>query len=226
MHEEILSWNEMCGREGRNLQAGMHFRSGGTYSVLLMSTRKNAPYPDEMAENGTVLIYVGHDAPRKNGADMTLIDQPRQLPGGGLTQNGKFHEAAQAYKQRGRPVERVRVYEKLRDGLWADNGWFLLVDSWREQQGQRTVFKFKLVAIDETPSAGDDFVPERRRMVPPAIKLEVWKRDEGRCVLCGSKENLHFDHIIPWSKGGASDTAENVQLLCGKHNMEKGAKIE
>lgn len=222
-----MSWNEMCGREARNLQAGMHFRCGGTYSVLLMSTRKNAPYPDEMGEDGTVLMYVGHDAPRKNGADTTLIDQPRDLPNGGLTQNGKFHEAAQWHKQGRRAAERVRVYEKVRDGVWADNGWFLLVDSWQEEDGRRLVYKFKLLAIDDpAPDTGEEFVAERRRMIPSNVKLEVWKRDGGHCVLCGSNENLHFDHIIPWSKGGASDTAENVQLLCGRHNLQKSAKIE
>ena len=63
-------------------------------------------------------------------------------------------------------------------------------------------------------------------MIPPAVKLAVWKRDSGRCVQCGSTENLHFDHIIPWSRGGASDTAENVQLLCGRHNIHKGSRIE
>lgn len=227
MHEDILSWNEMCGRESRKLQAGMHFRSGGSYSVLLMSTRKNAPYPDEMAEEGTVLIYVGHDAPRKNGADTSLVDQPEKLPTGGLTQNGKFHEAATWYKQGRHPAERVRVYEKLRDGVWADNGWFLLVDSWLDTDGRRLVFKFKLLAIDDpTTDADEEFVAERRRMIPSTVKLEVWKRDGGRCVICHSTENLHFDHIIPWSRGGASDTADNVQLLCGRHNIQKGAKIE
>ncbi len=227
MHEEILSWNEMCRREQRNLQAGMHFRSGGSYSVLLMSTRKNAPYPDALEEGGTVLVYVGHDAPRKNSADTTMVDQPRKLPTGSLTQNGKFHEAAQWYKEGRRSAERVRVYEKLRDGVWADNGWFLLVDSWQESDGKRSVFKFKLLAVDDPPAEGEsDYAAERRRMIPSPVKLEVWKRDGGKCVLCGSVENLHFDHIIPWSRGGASDTAENVQLLCGRHNIQKGARIE
>ncbi len=227
MHEEILSWNEMCRREQRNLQAGMHFRSGGSYSVLLMSMRKNAPYPDTLEEGGTVLIYVGHDAPRKNSADTTLVDQPRTLPTGSLTQNGKFHEAAQWYKEGRRSAERVRVYEKLRDGVWADNGWFLLVDSWRESDGKRSVFKFKLLAVDDPPAEGEsDNAAERRRMIPSPVKLEVWKRDGGKCVLCDSVENLHFDHIIPWSRGGASDTVENVQLLCGRHNIQKGARIE
>jgi 5-methylcytosine-specific restriction endonuclease McrA len=65
-----------------------------------------------------------------------------------------------------------------------------------------------------------------RRVIPTAVKLEVWKRDGGKCAKCGAAEDLHFDHIIPWSRGGSSTTADNVQLLCGRHNIEKHAKIE
>lgn len=43
---------------------------------------------------------------------------------------------------------------------------------------------------------------------------------------CGANVNLHFDHILPFSKGGTSLTAKNVRLLCMKHNLEKSAKIE
>jgi 5-methylcytosine-specific restriction endonuclease McrA len=28
------------------------------------------------------------------------------------------------------------------------------------------------------------------RLIPSAVKLEVWTRDKGQCVLCGSKKNL------------------------------------
>ncbi len=227
MHEEILSWNEMCQREGRNLQHGMHFRGGGDYSILLMSVRPNAPYADRLEEGGTVLIYEGHDAPQRKGADPKQVDQPEFHPGATLTQNGKFHEAAQFYRRRQRLPERVRVYEKLRSGVWADNGMFLLVDSWKEYDGQRQVFKFRLVAVDDENAAPvADLPSERRRMIPSWVKLEVWKRDGGCCVLCGSRENLHFDHIIPYSKGGSSETPANVQLLCGAHNIRKGARIE
>jgi hypothetical protein len=36
---------------------------------------------------------------------------------------------------------------------------------------------------------------------------------------------LHFDHDLPYSKGGTSITEDNVQLMCARHNLEKGNKI-
>jgi 5-methylcytosine-specific restriction endonuclease McrA len=67
--------------------------------------------------------------------------------------------------------------------------------------------------------------PVTRRVIPTHVKLEVWKRDGGKCVVCDSRENLHFDHDLPFSKGGSSLTAKNVQILCAKHNLEKHDKI-
>mgnify|MGYP005837093489 CR=1 FL=1 len=55
--------------------------------------------------------------------------------------------------------------------------------------------------------------PKSRPPIPDDVKTYVWQRDAGRCVICGSSENLEFDHIIPVSKGGSS-TARNIQLLC------------
>lgn len=64
------------------------------------------------------------------------------------------------------------------------------------------------------------------RIIPSEVKKEVWKRDGGKCVKCGSAENLHFDHELPFSKGGTSLTSNNVRLLCMKHTLKKSAKIE
>jgi 5-methylcytosine-specific restriction endonuclease McrA len=65
-----------------------------------------------------------------------------------------------------------------------------------------------------------------RRVIPTAVKVEVWARDEGKCVKCGATDNLHFDHVLPFAKGGASITVENVQLLCARHNIQKSDRIE
>ena len=59
-------------------------------------------------------------------------------------------------------------------------------------------------------------------MIPQDVKIQVSVRDQGRCVQCGSAEDLHYDHKIPWSKGGAN-TVNNIQLLCGTCNRRKGA---
>jgi 5-methylcytosine-specific restriction endonuclease McrA len=58
------------------------------------------------------------------------------------------------------------------------------------------------------------------------VKLEVWQHDGGRCVKCDATDGLHFDHVLAFSKGGASVTAQNIQLLCARHNLSKGAKME
>ena len=55
---------------------------------------------------------------------------------------------------------------------------------------------------------------------------EFWKRDGGQCVTCGSTDNLYFDQILPFSKGGSSLVAENIQLLCARHNLAKSDRIE
>jgi hypothetical protein len=64
----------------------------------------------------------------------------------------------------------------------------------------------------------------RREAIPRAVQREIWRRDEGRCVECSSKERLCFDHIIPFSRGG-SNTIRNLQLLCERCNLSKGNRI-
>jgi HNH endonuclease len=63
-----------------------------------------------------------------------------------------------------------------------------------------------------------------RQAIPERVRHEVWRRDQGRCVECGSQERPEFDHIIPLSAGG-SNTARNVELRCQYHNRGKAARI-
>lgn len=62
------------------------------------------------------------------------------------------------------------------------------------------------------------------RHIPHDVRLVVWQRDQGKCTQCGAASYLEFDHIIPFSKGGAS-TAGNVQLLCRRCNLAKGSRL-
>ena len=229
MPNEIIPYLEMCQREGVSLQRGMNFELQGNHSVILMSVRPNAPYADRFEDDGYALVYEGHDVPRSSqNPNPKAVDQSQHTPSGTLTQNGLFHHAAHQYRNDEREPERVRVYEKIKQGIWSYNGIFHLVDAWQEPSDGRQVFKFKLVAVEgeEDFSVPVPARPKSRRIIPTCVKLEVWKRDGGKCTRCGSEEDLHFDHIIPWSKGGSSSTPENVQLLCGTHNLQKHDKIE
>jgi len=226
---EVISYLEMCQAWSASLQRGMNFRLRPDCSVILMSRRSNAPYRDQIEEDGRVLIYEGHDIPRSSRLPSPkVVDQPSLTPGGKPTQNGMFAKAAEKAKSGAALPELVAVYEKIHAGIWAFNGFFRLTDAWTESDGQRSVFKFRLELFEEAEtvhsSLGDELI--HNRLIPSAVKLEVWNRDKGRCVLCGGQKNLHFDHDLPFSKGGSSLLAANIRLLCAKHNLSKGAKIE
>ncbi len=230
---DIISYFTLVAVEESNLQKGMNYRSKGRHTVILMSTRKGAPYADRVEEEGEILIYEGHDVPNTKDLKVSpkTLDQPYETPYGRLTENGKFFDAAQRYKDGEQAPELVKVYEKIKDGIWVYNGVFELLDSWQEESEGRNVFKFKFQVTDQTLDEKTQRLEEikdldHNRIIPTSVKLEVWQRDKGKCISCGSTDNLHFDHILPYSKGGTSLKIENIQLLCARHNLEKSAKIQ
>jgi hypothetical protein len=85
-------------------------------------------------------------------------------------------------------------------------------------------FVLGLIWLAGRKRAKHDVVRTYRPQIPAAVKQAVWDRDGGRCVLCGTTEQLQYDHVIPWSKGGA-DTVENLRLVCARENQRKGATI-
>lgn len=67
-------------------------------------------------------------------------------------------------------------------------------------------------------------VRPRRETIPEYVRIFVWRRDQGKCVQCGSSERLEYDHVIPVSRGG-SNTERNIQLLCEICNRKKSDTI-
>jgi hypothetical protein len=65
----------------------------------------------------------------------------------------------------------------------------------------------------------------KRERISEEVRIAVWRRDDGKCARCGSRENLEYDHIVPVSKGGGN-TARNIELLCESCNRKKSNKIE
>lgn len=97
-----------------------------------------------------------------------------------------------------------------------------LLEKERKKRLQREVYKELLdEGVISNQSTDKDW---SREPIPQDILDKVWNRDGGQCVKCGSQENLEFDHIIPFSKGGAN-TYRNLQILCKKCNIDKSNKI-
>jgi hypothetical protein len=64
------------------------------------------------------------------------------------------------------------------------------------------------------------FTPEFRRM--------IWQRDDERCGICGLHvpwDDLHIDHIYPWSKGGSNEPP-NLQAAHSSCNERKGDRTD
>lgn len=92
----------------------------------------------------------------------------------------------------------------------------------KERQRKRDLEK---IVTQELIDSGDLFGEQPMRpQIPREVVDAVYRRDGGRCVYCGSTENLQLDHIIPFSKGGAT-TLENLQLLCQPCNLKKSNHI-
>ncbi len=64
-----------------------------------------------------------------------------------------------------------------------------------------------------------------RGKVTNKLRFYIYHRDGNRCVRCGCRKNLEVDHIYPISKGGKT-TPNNLQTLCHRCNVEKGARTD
>lgn len=101
------------------------------------------------------------------------------------------------------------------EGLRSDDVFALVRD--RERRQERRVERAKAAL------AGESAEPVRTP-IPREVRLAVWQRDGGRCVGCGSSFDIQYDHIIPFSMGGAT-TVENLQILCATCNQRKGGTL-
>lgn len=93
-----------------------------------------------------------------------------------------------------------------------------------DESGTLEAIVFGLVRRHKLLTASSGFSSDRSRRIPDAVRREVFIRDGGKCVQCGSDYPLHYDHILPYSKGGGN-TVENIQILCGPCNIRKSDNI-
>ena len=118
-------------------------------------------------------------------------------------------------------------YQKL-DRYSYNNYLPAIIDIYDKRLPSQSNFEtYRQIFIEGQRSLDDKNVnssEKRSRRISQDVRDKVWRRDEGKCIECGSNENLEFDHIIPFSEGGAN-TYRNIQLLCEPCNRKKSAKI-
>jgi hypothetical protein len=183
----------------------MNFREkGGFLSVFLVL--EHDTFHDEWDAESEIYTYRGHDSTTVESGKQR--DQIAMYSDGRVTDNGKFLKAANSFKDgmREEPLQ-VQIYEKLDPGVWFDKGIFNLVDAKQVTESGRKVYKFYLNPASNRERSAESEEDYRERMLSATEKVTIWKRDNGRCVMCGAQSGLHFD-----------DSAETTQLRCERHS--------
>jgi len=112
----------------------------------------------------------------------------------------------------------------LRDEQWLDEpvetAGRSYGSSWRvfKDAAARTAW----LATKPKPSA-EPRDPRGPRVAGARLRFLVFRRDAYTCQYCGRKAPefpLHVDHIVPWSKGGAT-VLENLRTACSACNLGK-----
>jgi len=179
---------------------------------------------DQLEAAGIVGPFEGDKARKVNVKDEASLEQLlKDITSGYSSQSfyDKFYEIHQreieiqkrAYERRLADIEEQRTKDEIKQKLL-------------EKEKRKRLEK---EALQELIEEGEIFSARsesesNREPISKDVMDRVWNRDGGKCVRCGSQENLEFDHIIPVSKGGAT-TYRNLQLLCQKCNREKSNNI-
>ena len=124
------------------------------------------------------------------------------------------------------PVPLFLNLDSFHSHSWIKSDVWLYQDGVYSVTGNYTDAERKLLILDSADSERQRFerlalkfskeqnehVKYERTRISENVRIEVWRRDQGRCASCSSRENLEYDHIVPVSRGG-SNTARNVELL-------------
>lgn len=129
-------------------------------------------------------------------------------------ENGSyFRQYYQKHKQKYRERERKR-YEKIKNNPLLLEKYRDKLRDWRKKNRERFLLLLRA----------------RRQRVRAlgVIDIGAWlskcEQLGNKCQMCGKKERLSFDHIIPITRGG-DNSIGNLQPLCVSCNSSKGNKL-
>lgn len=217
-YEIKAQWEELR-RLGEPFTDGPNYRFKG-FAI----SRDSLPYPLRYLFESSV---GWHDLPLRSMKDFLhnwpeCFDSPEEL----ITRLNVARRCAEQEPVRldyiptycGRWLFKGQIYYV--DGPYSETQQSLLVLECFDKERER----FERLRQKFTTNDGTDPLRSRPR-IPEPVRVEVWRRDNGMCARCGSREKLEYDHIVPISRGG-SNTARNIELLCESCNRSKGANIE
>lgn len=110
---------------------GLYYRLRPDYSVVLLATSPGV--------QGDLLICESYEM---TGADEQNASQSSGR--GGLTQSGRFVMAAVRSKRGEIEAEKVKVYQYIEGKSWQAQGFYTLLDAWREERDEQKVYVFRL----------------------------------------------------------------------------------
>lgn len=122
------------------------------------------------------------------------------------------------------PISRYSTYQyEAKFGTWrkALEAFVEYVNSETGSDQEKVNVEDALETVQENEIV---FKHKTKRVPNERLKVQILMRDGNKCRLCGitvTGNDIHFDHIIPWSKGGET-VLENLQILCALHNLAKG----
>jgi hypothetical protein len=115
----------------RCIVRGLYYRLRPDYSVVLLATSPGV--------QGDFLVCESYEV---TGADEPSA--PQSTGRGGLTQSGRFFMAAVRYKRGETEAEKVKIYQYIEGKSWQAQGFYTLVDAWREEREEQKVYVFRL----------------------------------------------------------------------------------
>jgi HNH endonuclease len=120
-----------------------------------------------------------------------------------------------------------RVWWWFQDAFYWDSGGYgerdvLALIRDRQRKSERRLDRARML-LNAEEGLGDP-PRSRREGIPLDVRRAVFERDGGQCVQCASTFELQYDHVLPVALGGAT-SFQNLQLLCGQCNREKGADL-
>ena len=103
-----------------------------------------------------------------------------------------------------------------RDRLWWDDGGMTareIASAILELELEREL-DMHLLEEARTAALGTAGASGTARALPETVQQVVWLRDRGRCVDCGSKDDVRFDFVTPAGPGPTTVTPDDVQIRC------------